>query len=137
MKNAVVSPPSNVLQRPLGPEAISQDQSDKFFEQIVAFIDRESGLDAPLRAEDEIMVRELLRRDPNAQRLADDLVAVNAGFEALCKDVSAVEVPDHLVSMIRHADFGGGAGIEEPIPRRRTVGRSHLHLVHSKRLDEK
>lgn len=75
--------------------------SDELAERIVAFVDREAGRDAPLTADDEAMVRELLEHDAEAQRFAEELRATNAGLDTLLDDVAAIEVPDKLVSLIR------------------------------------
>ena len=75
--------------------------SDEVIEKICAYVDREAGRDAPLSVEDEAMVRELLATDPDAQTIADDLRATNAGLDALLSDVADIEIPEGLVEMIR------------------------------------
>lgn len=75
--------------------------SDELFEKIVAFIDREAGRDAPLTADDEAMVRNLLLNDADIRQLAEGLRTTNADLDGLLDDVGAVEVPAGLVSLIR------------------------------------
>lgn len=75
--------------------------SEELMEKIVAFVDREAGRDAPLTADDEAMVHDLLERDTDAMRFADDLRATNSGLDTLLDDVAAIEVPDKLVALIQ------------------------------------
>jgi anti-sigma factor RsiW len=75
--------------------------SNELQEKIVAFIEHEAGRDAPLTADDEAMVRDLLERDEEARRFAEDLRSTNAGLDTLLDDVAAVDVPDQLVALIR------------------------------------
>ena len=75
--------------------------SEELAEKIVAFVDREAGRDAPLNADDEAMVRDLLEHDPAARRLAEELRATNNGLDTLLDDVAAIEVPEKLVALIR------------------------------------
>ncbi len=91
------------------------DMPDGLVEKIVAFVDREAGRDAPLTADDEAMVRELLEHDLAAQRLAEDLRATNAGLDTLLDDVAAVEVPEKLVALIRGHDANQILIADEPV----------------------
>ncbi|MGI9416978.1 MAG: hypothetical protein ACR2RA_03960 [Geminicoccaceae bacterium] len=75
--------------------------SDEMAEKIVAFVDREAGRDAPLTADDEAAVRQMITDDPAVRALVEELRATNAGLDTLLDDVAAVEVPDRLVAMIQ------------------------------------
>ena len=75
--------------------------SDELQDKIVAFIEREAGRDAPLTADDEAMVRDLLERDEEARHFAEELRSANAGLDTLFDDVAAIAVPDQLVALIR------------------------------------
>lgn len=74
--------------------------SDELVEKVVAFIEREVGRDAPLTAEDEAMVRDLLAHDSDVQRLADEQRAVEAALLAVFGDVWDMEVDDELVALV-------------------------------------
>ncbi|MGI9491956.1 MAG: hypothetical protein ACR2QF_06105, partial [Geminicoccaceae bacterium] len=98
--------------------------SNELQEKIVAFVDREAGRDAPLTAEDEAMVRDLLDRDEVAQRFAEDLRSTNAGLDTLLDDVAAVDVPDQLVALIRGHQASEVAIAARPEPFRAAGDRN-------------
>jgi anti-sigma factor RsiW len=79
----------------------NSDLSDELAEKIVAFVDREAGRDAPLTADDEAMVRGLIKENSAVRALAEELRATNAGLDTLLDDVAAVEVPDGLAALIQ------------------------------------
>ncbi len=113
--------------------------SDELMEKIVAYVEREEGRDAPLSPEDEAMVRKLLETSPAAQALADDLRSTNARLSDLFEASTEVEVPEHLVTMIRahgalRTEREGGRATgkvipfrDEPEPAKRT--RSYAPLA--------
>ncbi|MGH1480486.1 MAG: hypothetical protein ACRBM6_17445 [Geminicoccales bacterium] len=104
--------------------------SDDVLEKIVAFIDREAGRDAPLTPEDEAMVRDLLLKDAEAQRLAEDLRTTNAGLDTLLDDVAAVQVPDKLVSLIRsHASNDVLVAMQPATSTEQTVREDEAEIV--------
>ena len=76
-------------------------EDEVFLEMLVAFVDREDGRDPPLTPAAEAMVRRLIVEDPAVCALANDLRATNAALDRMLDDVSRVEVPEGLITMIR------------------------------------
>ncbi|MEM9439045.1 MAG: hypothetical protein AAGA73_01220, partial [Pseudomonadota bacterium] len=75
--------------------------SDELAEKIVAFVDREAGRDAPLSADDIMMIRRLINEDAHVASLVEELRATNAGLDTLLDDVAAVDIPDDLVALVQ------------------------------------
>ena len=75
--------------------------SDELSERILAYVERETGRDAPLSPEDEAMVRELLESDPAAQALADDFRDVDTGLKAMFRALGNMPLPEKLVTLMR------------------------------------
>ncbi len=77
-------------------QALDNDIVDKIF----AYIEREAGRDAPLTPQDKAMVEARLASDPEALAMANDMRKTNETLEILFADAS-LDVPDHLVSLVR------------------------------------
>ena len=82
-------------------------------EKILAFVEREAGRDAPLSADDEAMVRELLATDPAAQALADDFRDVDTSLKAAFQALGDIPVSDELMERIHAQDQAFAAKITE------------------------
>ena len=85
-----------MYQMPLHP-----DYSDELVEKIFAYVDREFGRDAPLSPEDEAMVRELLRTDPAARKLAGEFREVDKCLDEMFQAGDAIPISEDLVRLIR------------------------------------
>ena len=75
---------------------------DELFGKLVAFVDREEGRDGSLSPADVLMIRGLIARDTNVCAVVDELRAVNGDLDTFLDDISAADVPQELVTMIRN-----------------------------------
>lgn len=84
-----------------GKDVVCAAISAELHEKLVAFVDREAGLDAPLTFEEEVLVLDLLDRDAAVHTLVEEMRTINVGLNGLLDAVAAIEVSDKLIALIR------------------------------------